>query len=259
MPPRTPHTHISPTPETQLTFGDPVPTRPRSLAERPLKDWPARERPLERLAEVGPAALSDSELLAVVFGSAGRQNPVALAQALLTEHGGWLGLQRLTLDELARQPGMTRARAAQVKAALEISRRLLLAGAEERFQIRSPADAAQLLMAEMSHLEQEHLRVLCLDTKNRIQKVHTVYIGSVNTSAVRIGEIFKEPIRLNSTSVIVAHNHPSGDPNPSPEDVLVTRQIVDAGKLLDIETLDHLVIGQGRYVSMRERGLGFSK
>ena len=259
MPPRTPHTHISPAPETQLTFGDPVPTRPRSLAERPLKDWPARERPLERLADVGPAALSDSELLAVVFGSAGRQNPVALAQALLTEHGGWIGLQRLTLDELARQAGMTKSRAAQVKAALEISRRLLLVGAEERFQIRSPSDAAQLLMAEMSHLDQEHLRILCLDTKNKLQKMHTVYIGSVNTSAVRIGEIYKEPIRLNSTSVIIVHNHPSGDPTPSPEDVLVTRQIVEAGKLLDIETLDHLVIGQGKYVSMRERGLGFAK
>jgi DNA repair protein RadC len=247
------------TTETQLTFGDPVASRPRSLAERPLKEWPARERPLERLADVGPAALSDSELLAVVFGATGRHNPVALAQALLTDHGGWLGLQRLTFVELARQPGMTRARAAQVKAALEISRRLLLTGTAERFEIRSPADAAQLLIAEMSHLEQEHLRVLCLDTKNRLQKMHTVYIGSVNTSAVRIGEIYKEPIRLNSTSVIIVHNHPSGDPSPSPEDVLVTRQIVEAGKLLDIETLDHLVIGQGKYVSMRERGLGFSK
>lgn len=225
-----------------------------------IRELPAHEKPRERLRNHGASALSDAELLAIMLrvGVEGA-NAVQLAQQLLAEFGGWAGLQRADFAEIARRRGMGEAKTAQLKAALEIGRRLLLTSREERFQIRSPADAAQLLMAEMSYLEQEHLRVLCLDTKNRIQKVHTVYIGSVNTSAVRIGEIFKEPIRLNSTSVIVAHNHPSGDPNPSPEDVLVTRQIVDAGKLLDIETLDHLVIGQGRYVSMRERGLGFSK
>jgi DNA repair protein RadC len=110
---------------------------------------------------------------------------------------------------------------------------------------------------EMSHLDQEHLRVILLDTKNKIQKVQTVYIGSVNSTAIRVGEVFKEPVRLNSTSVIVVHNHPSGAPEPSPEDVAVTRAIVQAGRLLDIETLDHLIIGQGRYVSLRERRLGF--
>jgi proteasome lid subunit RPN8/RPN11 len=127
-----------------------------------------------------------------------------------------------------------------------------------REQIRSPADVAALLMVEMSHLDQEELRVVNLDTKNRIQRIGTVYKGSVNTAMVRIGEIFKEAIRLNSTAIIVVHCHPSGDPNPSPEDILVTRQIVEAGKLLDVETLDHIVIGRGRWVSMRERGLGFS-
>jgi DNA repair protein RadC len=135
-----------------------------------------------------------------------------LAQQLLAEHGGWAGLQRAGFEEIAARKGMGEAKTAQLKAALEIGRRLVLTSRDERFQIRSPSDAAQLMLVEMSHLEQEHLRVLCLDTKNRIQKVHTVYIGSVNTSAVRIGEIYKEPIRLNSTSVIVAHNHPSGAP-----------------------------------------------
>jgi len=125
-------------------------------------------------------------------------------------------------------------------------------------QIKSPTDAANLLMLEMSHLDQEHLRTVLLDTKNRVQAITTVYIGSVNTSLVRVGELFKDAVRRNSAAVIVVHNHPSGDPTPSPEDVLVTRQIVSAGKLLDIDVLDHLVIGDGRYVSMRERGLGFN-
>lgn len=124
-------------------------------------------------------------------------------------------------------------------------------------QIKSPADVAALLMVEMGYLDQEQLRVVCLDMKNRVQKIHLVYQGSLNTAMIRVGELYKEPLRLNSAAIIVAHNHPSGEPTPSPEDVLVTRQIIDAGKLLDVDCLDHLVIGQGRWVSMRERRLGF--
>lgn len=127
-----------------------------------------------------------------------------------------------------------------------------------REQIKSPADVAALLMLEMAHLDQEELRVLNLDSKNRIQSITTVYRGSVNSAQVRIAEIFKEAIRLNSAAIIVVHAHPSGEPTPSPEDILVTRQIVEAGKLLDQDVLDHIVIGAGRWVSMRERGLGFS-
>jgi DNA repair protein RadC len=127
-----------------------------------------------------------------------------------------------------------------------------------REQIRSPVNAAALLMTEMGYLDQEQLRVLCLDTKNRLQKIHLVYQGSLNTSLIRVGEIFKEPLRLNSAAIILAHNHPSSDPTPSHEDALVTQEIVQAGNLLDVDVLDHLVIGQGRWISMRERGLGFS-
>ncbi len=118
---------------------------------------------------------------------------------------------------------------------------------------------AALLMVEMSHLDQEQMRVACLNTKNVLQKVHLVYQGSLNASLIRVGEIFKEPVKLNSAAIILAHNHPSGVPEPSPEDVLVTREIEKAGKLFDIEVLDHLVIGQGSYVSLRSRGLGFEK
>ncbi len=110
----------------------------------------------------------------------------------------------------------------------------------------------------MSALEQEHLRVLLLDTRNRVLDIVEVYQGSVNTSQVRVGEVFKAAIRRNATAVVIVHNHPSGDPTPSPDDLAVTRACVQAGKLMDVEVLDHLVIGQGRYVSMKERGLGFS-
>jgi DNA repair protein RadC len=128
-----------------------------------------------------------------------------------------------------------------------------------REKIRSPRDAALLFMLEMAHLDQEEIRTMMLNTRNQVLGVVTVYKGSLNTSAIRVGEIYKEALRRNAASIIMAHNHPSGEPDPSPEDILVTRQIVEAGRLLDVECLDHLVIGQGRYVSLRERGLGFSK
>lgn len=224
-----------------------------------IKDLPSGEQPRERLRDSGPAALSDAELLAILLrvGVKGI-NVVQLAQQLLKAFGGWPGLQRAEFQELQRWHGMGEAKTAHLKAALEIGRRIAMLQPEERFQVRSPADVAQLMQLEMAHLDQEQLRTICVDTKNRVQKIHTIYIGNLNTSFVRVGEVFKEALKLNSAALIVVHNHPSGDPTPSPEDVFVTKQIVDAGKLLDVDVLDHLIIGQGRYVSLRERGLGFS-
>src|SRR5436305_12294670 len=144
----------------------------KSLAERPLREWPLNERPIERLVENGPMALSDSELLAVLLnGSASSTNPVALAQQLIVTFGGWQGLQQASLADLQRVPGLGRTRAVQLKAAFEIGRRLLLTEYQQRFQIKSPSDAATLLMLEMSHLDQEHLRTILLDTKNRVQTI----------------------------------------------------------------------------------------
>ncbi len=220
-------------------------------------EMPNHERPRERLRDSGPEALADAELLAILLrvGVSG-VNVVQLAQQLLIECGGWRGLQQASFHALQGRHGMGAAKAAQLKAALEIGRRLAMLSLEERFQISSPDDVAKLMLVDMAHLDQEHLKTICVDTKNRVLKIQTVYIGTLNAAGMRVGEIFKEAIKINSAALILCHNHPSGDPTPSPEDIAVTRQIVEAGKLLDIEVLDHLVIGQGRYVSLRERGLG---
>jgi DNA repair protein RadC len=223
-----------------------------------IRELPIHERPAQRLVSYGPSALSDAELLAVVLGvGVNGTDVIELAQQLLVRHRGWSGLLRAEHHELCRQRGVGDAKAAALKATLEIGRRLLIAGLDERPQIKSPADVASLLLLEMGHLEQEQLRTVLLDTKNRVQQISTVYIGSVNSAQVRVGEVFRDAVRRNSAAIMVAHNHPSGDPTPSPEDILVTRQIVEAGKLLDIDVLDHLVLCRSRYVSLRERGAGF--
>ena len=224
-----------------------------------ITDLAADERPRERLAHLGPQALSTSELLAILLrvGVAG-ENAIQVGQRILKAFGGLRGLHRAPFDELCNQRGIGEAKAAQIKAAVELGRRLALESPEERPVVNSPADAAALLVYEMSALEQEHLRVILLDTRNRVLDIVEVYKGSVNSSQVHVGELFKAAIRRNAAALIVVHNHPSGDPTPSPDDVAVTRAIVQAGKLLDVSVLDHMVIGQGRWVSLKERGLGFA-
>jgi DNA repair protein RadC len=224
-----------------------------------MRDLPARERPRERLARLGEGALSTAELLAIILRTGvGGTSVMDIANRLLKIYGGLPGLARASVAELVAEHGVGEAKATQLKAALELGRRMLLASPDDRYIVRSPADVAQLLMAEMSHLEQEHFRVLYLDTRNRLLGSDTVYVGSLNASHIRVGEVFRDAIKRNCAAIIVAHNHPSGDPTPSPEDVEVTRQLVTAGDLLDIEVLDHLVIGQQRFISLRERGLGFA-
>lgn len=223
-----------------------------------ITDLQETERPRERLAALGPQALSNAELIAILLrvGVPG-ENAVQVGHRLLNTFGGIRGLHRAPFAELCAQHGIAEAKAAQIKAAIELGRRLPLESPEERPVINSPKDAADLVQYEMSALEQEHLRVLLLDRRNRVLEVVDIYHGSVNSSQVRVGEIFKDAVRKNASGVIVVHNHPSGDPTPSPEDISLTRAIVQAGKLLDIELLDHLVIGQGKWVSLKERGLGF--
>ena len=204
------------------------------------------------MRDYGAAALSTGELLACIIQPRNLFN----AQELLRRFG-LRGLRRASVPELCQIRGIGPAKAMQLMAALELGRRSTLEQEDDRPQITCPADAANLLINKMDALDQEHLVVISLDARNRVLAQETLYIGNVNTGIIRIAEIFRLPIRQNSNAIIISHNHPSGDPTPSPEDVHVTRQIVEAGKLLDIEVLDHLVIGRNRFVSLKERGLGF--
>lgn len=223
-----------------------------------LKQSPKRELPRERLREHGARTLNTAELIAIILRT-GRpgENVVHLSERLLLERGGLSGLARTPVSELVRVKGIGLAKAIALAAMLELGERMNTDSPGERKSIKSPQDAANLFL-DMGMLEQEVMRTLLLDTKNRLVAMPTVYRGSLHTTVIRINELFREAVRWNCAAIIVAHNHPSGDPTPSPEDVAVTREMVQAGKLLDIEVLDHVVVGAGRkYVSLKERGLGF--
>ncbi len=223
-----------------------------------IRDMAEENRPRERLMQVGAQAVSTAELLAIILRTGvGGENVLRLAERLLSEFRDLPGLAKASIAELTKVKGVGPAKAIEIKAALEIGRRLMASAPQEKARVSSPADAANLLMSEMMFLEQEHLRLILLDTRNGVISTPTIYVGSLNTSVVRIGELFRAAIKENAAAFIVVHNHPSGDPSPSPEDVNVTRQIAQAGKLLDISLLDHIVIGHQRYVSLKERGLGF--
>jgi DNA repair protein RadC len=224
----------------------------------PVREWPATEQPREKLIQAGPEHLSNAELLAILLrvGVSG-QDVVSLSHQLLVQFDGVVGLSRASLSTLAEVKGIGPAKAVSIKAALELGRRLLLTEANERPQIRSPQDVVTLLQLKMGLLEQEHLQVVLLNTRNYVVGTPTVYKGSLNASLIRTAEVFRDAVKENCAAIIVAHNHPSGDPTPSPEDVRVTREIVAAGKLLDIDVLDHLVIGRNRFISLRQQKLGF--
>lgn len=216
------------------------------------------ERPRERLKHSGPGALNTAELLAVLLRTGLRgESAVALGQRLLQTFNGLSGLQRADYAEVGSLKGMGEAKATAVKAAIEIGQRLSVQSPESRPTISSPADAAALVQYEMGALNQEHLREIVLDTRNRVKGIEDLYRGSINFTSARIAEIFKPAIVRDAAAIILVHNHPSGDPTPSPDDLALTKAVREAGQLLDIELLDHLIIGQGRYISMKERKLGF--
>lgn len=215
------------------------------------------EQPQYRLEHLGEGALSLTELLAVVIGSGHSDDNILNLTQLLCELGGLPGIAGASIAELTTYDGIGRARAGRIKAALELGRRLMTTPQEKRTRINSPGDAANLLLPDMMFLEQEHLVVVLLNTRNELLSTRMVYKGSLNTTVVRVGEVFKDAIRQNAAAIIIAHNHPSGDSSPSPEDIRVTREIVQAGKLLSIDVLDHVVIGGSQFTSLREKRLGF--
>ena len=248
-------------------MGDAIPDGPMA-AHAPLRNAvgsssrrrPDPERPRERLLLRGPGGLTAAELVALLWGSGTRgRTALDLAEEALAHHGGLTGLARATDGELEAISGVGRVRASQLAAAFELGRRLLADWPAARWTVRSPRDVADRLVLQMGRLEREELRVVLLNTKNVVQRVATVYVGNVSSSLVRVGELFRDAVRLNASGIILVHNHPSGDPTPSPDDLHLTAEALAAGRLLDIAVLDHLVIGHDVFASLRDRGVVFEK
>ena len=218
-----------------------------------VRDLPSQERPRERLQHFGPQALSMAELLAIILrtGSKG-DNALELANKLLTKYEGLPGLVRADFRELCAEHGMGEAKSAQIKAALEIGRRLATVQVDSRYRISTPGDAANLVMLDMAYLDTEQVRILLLDAKSQLVEKINSYQGTANSSVLRAAEVFRPAIIRNCPGLILCHNHPSGDPTPSKEDIETTKQLVAAGRILDIELVDHIIIGHQRFVSLKE-------
>ncbi len=230
-----------------MTLSEPELSGPR------IQDLPTGERPRERLLQYGPGALSNAELIAILLRTGVRgESALSAAQRMLATCGGLRGIARSSLPELQSRKGLNVGKYCSLMAGLELGRRLALPIQEDRLVVNAPADVANLLMPEMALLSQEQLRVLLLSTKRHILGMHTVYVGTVNTALVRAAEVFRPAIRENAPTLVLVHNHPSGDPQPSRQDLELTKQLVEAGRLLNIELTDHLVLGQGRFISLRE-------
>ena len=220
-----------------------------------LKDLPAEERPRERLIHAGPEHLAVRELIAIILriGSA-RRTVIELADDLLAKFGSLRGLSRASVAELAACHGMGTAKAVQLKAAFELGRRALAGHPAQLPVVRKPIDIYDLLKAAFQDLDREHFRVVLLNVKNQVIKVDSTTIGMLNSAPVHAREVFKEAIRLSSASIILAHNHPSGDPTPSPEDLRLTARLREAGEIIGITVIDHIICGDNCFISLKESG-----
>lgn len=219
-----------------------------------IKDLPEDLRPRERLLSAGPQALTNGELLAILLGTGTlKETAMDLANRLL-HRGGLRFLTEATVEDLRSFKGLGLAKATQIKAAVELGRRIASTSPESRPSIGSPEDVSRLVMEEMRFLDKEHFRAIALNTKNQVLGIENISIGSLSSSIVHPRELFKALIRKSAAAVVLIHNHPSGDPTPSKEDREITRRIVEAGKLLGIEVLDHVIIGDNRYTSLKELG-----
>jgi len=227
---------------------------------RRIRELAAEDRPRERLRQRGVAGLSNAELLALLWSTGGAGHSVVeLATDALSACGGLTGLATASPVELEALRGVGVARAGQLTAAFELGRRLLADWPSGRFSVRGPHDVADRLVLQMGRLEREELRVVLLNTKNVVLAMPTVYQGNVSTALVRVGELFRDAVRQHAAGLILVHNHPSGDPSPSPDDLHLTAESIAAGRLLDVPVLDHLIIGHDAYVSLRDRGISFDR
>jgi len=232
----------------------------KQLSGHRIRELAPAERPRERLANAGPDALSSAELVALIWNTGSRgASAMDLAHQLLAGAGGLPELARADVAELIHAHGVGPARAAQLVGAFELGRRSLSEQGIARWTIRSPADVASRLGPQLAALEHEELHVLLLNTKNAVQRQVLVYRGNVSAALVRVGELFRDAVRSQAAGLIVVHNHPSGDPEPSADDVHLTSTAIAAGRLLDVAVLDHVIIASGGYVSLRDRGLAFDR
>lgn len=221
-----------------------------------IQDIPAEERPRERMMAYGPQALSHAELLAILLRTGtSKESAVQLASRMIKQAGGLRNLADLGIEQMTQLKGIGTAKALQIQAGIELGRRMAKSEHGERTIIRSPEDAAEFLMEDLRYLQNEHFVCLFLNTKNQVLAQETLSIGSLNASIVHPREVFRAAIKRSSASIICAHNHPSGDPSPSPEDIQITERLAQAGEVIGIEVLDHVIIGDKRYVSLKEQGL----
>ncbi|HEY3426371.1 MAG TPA: DNA repair protein RadC [Negativicutes bacterium] len=223
-----------------------------------MKELPEDERPREKMLAKGSQALSNAELLAILLRTGTKQESVVrVAERLLKKYEdmGITALAGLSPQEISKIKGIGPAKAVTVAAAMELGKRLTTVAANERPVIRSPQDAANLLMARLRYETREHFMVLLLSTKHHLLAMPTISVGSLNASVVHPRELFREVLKYPAASVILVHNHPSGDPSPSQEDIALTKQIVEAGRMLNISVLDHVIIGDNKYVSLKEKGI----
>ncbi|WP_034301654.1 RadC family protein [Bacillus cihuensis] len=220
-----------------------------------IRDVPKDERPRERFIQTGPQSLSNQELLAILLRTGTKEESVLqLANRLISTFEGLRMLIDASIDEITAIKGIGEAKAIQILAAVELGKRITQLNYPDRYVIRSPEDGANYCMEEMRFLTQEHFITLYLNTKNQVLHKQTIFIGSLNASIVHPREVYKEAFRRSAASIICLHNHPSGDPSPSREDIEVTKRLVECGKIIGIELLDHIIIGEHKFVSLKEKG-----
>ncbi|QCX32494.1 JAB domain-containing protein [Caloramator sp. E03] len=226
--------------------------------ELTIKDIPIQDRPRERLIKFGPEALSNSELLAIIIRTGTKaENALSLSNKLIAYGKGLEFLSNCTVQELSKIKGIGTAKAAQIKAAIELGKRLRSYRSDRTITINSPKDAAEIVMEDMRYYKKEHFKVIFLNTKNVVIDVKDLSIGNLNSSIVHPREVYNEAIKKSSASIIAIHNHPSGDPTPSQEDINITKRLVEAGKIIGIDLLDHIIIGDGCFISLKEKGIIF--
>jgi DNA repair protein RadC len=221
-----------------------------------VRDLPRQERPRERLQKFGPEALSAQELLALVIGRGiPRKSVMSIAQELMAKFGNVKAIGQATIEELSQIKGIGLAKAAQIKACFELGRREELEPELKDFNIKDPETVVKAIRASIKDKAKEHFKLILLNPRNKIIGISTISIGTLNASLVHPREVFKDAIMHSAASVVLAHNHPSGDPEPSEDDLKITKKLVDSGKILGIEVLDHIVVGKETFKSFKEEGL----